>query len=78
MNHIYGHIFSILLDRKLSDIELPMVILTASGGHNDIYIIKEKGKRNEEKEKLGFNIQKLGWTLDDASGEAFDKVSKML
>jgi N6-L-threonylcarbamoyladenine synthase len=39
VNHIHGHIFSILLERKVSDIEFPMVILTASGGHNDIYLV---------------------------------------
>ncbi|MBO4204084.1 hypothetical protein J5893_04665 [bacterium] len=74
INHIYGHIFSILLERKLEDIELPMVILTASGGHNDIYLVE----REEEKQGHPYHITKLGATLDDASGEAFDKVSKML
>jgi N6-L-threonylcarbamoyladenine synthase len=70
VNHIHGHIFSILLERKLTDLTFPMVILTASGGHNDIYLVDyTSGKRD---------IQKLASTLDDASGEAFDKVSKML
>ncbi|MDR0860089.1 MAG: hypothetical protein LBO09_03770 [Candidatus Peribacteria bacterium] len=39
VNHIHGHIFSILLERKLTDLTFPMVILTASGGHNDIYLV---------------------------------------
>ena len=34
--HIWGHVFSILLERNIQDLKLPMVILTASGGHNDI------------------------------------------
>ncbi|MDR2189836.1 MAG: tRNA threonylcarbamoyladenosine biosynthesis protein Gcp [Candidatus Peribacteria bacterium] len=67
VNHIYGHIFSILLGRKLRDITFPMVILTASGGHNDMYLVQED-----------LHIEKKGYSLDDASGEAFDKVSKML
>jgi N6-L-threonylcarbamoyladenine synthase len=44
-----------------------MVILTASGGHNDIYLVKED-----------WSIEKKGYSLDDAAGEAFDKVSRML
>jgi N6-L-threonylcarbamoyladenine synthase len=39
VNHIYGHLFSLLLERKLSEIQFPMVVLTASGGHNDIYVV---------------------------------------
>ena len=100
VNHIHGHIFSILLERKLSDLTFPLVILTASGGHNDIYLVttpfmkgesewNEQGdfqqltETTENKEKISafpfpFSIKKIGYTLDDASGEAFDKVSKML
>jgi len=37
-----------------------------------------KEKESEETRKFGFNITKLAYTLDDAAGEAFDKVSKML
>lgn len=40
VNHIYGHLFSLFLDRKASDIEFPLVVLTASGGHNDIYVVE--------------------------------------
>ena len=39
INHIHGHIFSILLERKIEDIECPLVILTASWGHNDLYVV---------------------------------------
>jgi probable O-sialoglycoprotein endopeptidase len=41
VHHISGHIFSILLERKLEDLELPLVVLTVSGGHNDIYLITQ-------------------------------------
>ncbi len=76
VNHIHGHIFSILLERKISDIAFPLVILTASGGHNDLYLVSQETKNSEA--NTFFEITKLASTLDDASGEAFDKVSKML
>jgi N6-L-threonylcarbamoyladenine synthase len=40
VNHIYGHLFSLFLERNVSDIQLPLVVLTASGGHNDIYLVQ--------------------------------------
>lgn len=40
VNHIHGHIFSLLLERNTADIAFPLAVLTASGGHNDIYIIE--------------------------------------
>jgi tRNA A37 threonylcarbamoyltransferase TsaD len=39
VNHVYGHLFSLLLERNVSDIQFPLVVLTASGGHNDIYVV---------------------------------------
>jgi N6-L-threonylcarbamoyladenine synthase len=42
VNHIMGHVFSVLLDRSLQDIQLPYVCLTVSWGHNDIYIVEEE------------------------------------
>ena len=85
VHHIHGHIFSILLERKLSDIVFPLVILTASGWHNDMYLIERKteqksdySSRFHQEEFAGFIISKLGCTLDDAAGECFDKVSRML
>ena len=82
INHIHWHIFSILLDRKIEDLELPLVILTASWWHNDLYVVtKELSDSLEwlEMEKVWpFYVTKIGYTLDDAAWEAFDKVSKML
>lgn len=85
VHHISGHIFSVLLERKLEDLVFPLVILTASGGHNDIYLVQEE--KNLLAEDLsafpsfafaGFSVTKIGQTLDDAAGECFDKVSRML
>jgi N6-L-threonylcarbamoyladenine synthase len=102
--HIYGHIFSILLERSINEFPFPRVILTASWWHNDIYLVEEKNNRHCEEESNDdvaiqdntentstFNLQpstqislgnlsltKLWSTLDDAAGECFDKVSRML
>ena len=78
--HIWGHVFSILLERKLQDLDFPLVVLTASGGHNDIYLVEKdpKEKKSDAIDFAGFSITKIGRTLDDAAGECFDKVSRML
>lgn len=82
VNHIHGHIFSILLERKIGDIECPLVILTASWGHNDLYVVnkekKEELKNLDTEQVWTFYVTKIWYTLDDAAWEAFDKVSKML
>lgn len=82
VNHIHGHIFSILLEKKIDDLELPLVILTASWGHNDLYVVNKDQNddlKNLDTEKVWpFYVTKIGYTLDDAAWEAFDKVSKML
>jgi len=66
VNHKLGHVYSCLLDLK-EEIEFPVVVLSVSGGHNELYLINSL---NEYKE--------LGKTLDDAAGECYDKVAKML
>lgn len=65
VNHVEGHVFSICLTH--AEIELPFLALVVSGGHTQLVLVK----------KLG-DYQVLGRTLDDAAGEAFDKVAKML
>jgi len=65
VNHIEGHIFSgFLMDEKP---EYPFLCSVVSGGHTLLLLVKGE-----------FEIIKLGTTNDDAIGEAFDKVSKML
>ncbi len=65
INHIEGHIFSILLDHP--GVRYPYLALIISGGHTELILVHKK-----------FHYQILGSTLDDACGEAFDKVAKML
>ncbi len=67
VQHIRGHINSIVLGRKLEEIEYPALVLTVSGGHTDMFL-----------QKSATEVEKLGGTIDDAAGEAFDKCAKML
>ncbi|NNG26672.1 MAG: tRNA (adenosine(37)-N6)-threonylcarbamoyltransferase complex transferase subunit TsaD, partial [Ignavibacteriaceae bacterium] len=65
VNHIEGHIFSGFLMKEKP--EFPFIALVVSGGHTLLLYVKSFSK-----------IIQLGTTVDDAAGEAFDKVSKML
>lgn len=69
VNHIEGHIFSSFLkeDGSVLDIEFPFLSLIVSGGHTSLYRV----------DGFGFYTE-LGRTRDDAAGEAYDKVSKLL
>jgi len=73
VNHMEGHIFSVFpqkgktftvkLDKKI----FPMLSLLVSGGHTELILIKD-----------WFKYKKIGQTRDDAAGEAFDKVARMM
>lgn len=81
VNHIYGHIFSVLLERDITSIQFPYVVLTASGGHNDLYVVSDVVLESWEYPVVQFgeySLMKIWWTRDDASWECFDKVSRML
>ncbi len=64
VNHLEGHIFSNLVERL---IEAPFLTLLVSGGHTELVLVERPGA-----------YELLGQTLDDAAGEAFDKVAKLL
>ena len=64
VNHLEGHALSA---RLVSDIEFPYLVLLVSGGHCQLLIAEAVGR-----------YQRLGTTVDDAVGEAFDKAAKML
>jgi len=66
MNHLEGHILSIFLEDDPPP-AFPFVALTVSGGHTSLYRVDGFG-----------NYSLMGQTLDDAAGEAFDKVAKLL
>lgn len=67
INHIEAHIFSNFLERKETEITFPLVCLTVSGWHNDIYFLNSMWEK-----------EKLGSSGDDAWWEAFDKIAKMM
>ncbi len=67
INHIEAHIFSNFLEREEKNIKFPLVCLTVSWGHNDIYYMNDM-----------WNIEKIWTSWDDAGWEAFDKVAKMM
>lgn len=64
VNHIEGHLTAIFLEEE---VVFPYVGLIVSGGHTSIYLVKALG-----------DYELLGKTIDDAAGEAFDKVGKVL
>lgn len=65
VNHLEGHVFSAFLEEPRP--EFPFISLVASGGHTSLYRVDGFGRYTE-----------LGRTRDDAAGEAYDKVSKLL
>ena len=69
VNHVEGHIHAVIMEARQSGqpVEFPVVALVASGGHTHLFEIAE-----------GYRYRLLGKTRDDAAGEAFDKVAKLL
>jgi tRNA N6-adenosine threonylcarbamoyltransferase len=65
VNHLHGHLFAARLERP--DLTYPFVGLAVSGGHTSLYHVRGP-----------LDIEVLGKTRDDAAGEAFDKVAKLL
>ena len=64
IDHLEGHVFSACIENNVS---FPFVSLTVSGGHSALYLVHDFG-----------NYEILGSTLDDAAGEAFDKIAKLM
>ena len=68
VNHMEGHIYgSLIKENSLIEPDYPILSLLISGGHTELVLSKEKGQ-----------YEKIGKTLDDAVGETFDKVARML
>lgn len=67
-NHIEGHIYSVLLaSQKTDSLQFPALCLIVSGGHTELILMKDHGV-----------YELIGKTRDDAAGECFDKVAKLL
>jgi len=70
IDHLEGHVFSAFLKSDFSvnqDLHFPFITLSASGGHSALHLVEDFGK-----------FRPIGQTLDDAAGEAFDKIAKMI
>src|SRR5216117_2369408 len=78
VNHLEGHIHAVLLEERQKgsfsssnrELNLPVLALVASGGHTHLYLAEQRGE--------SWSYENIGHTRDDAAGEAFDKVAKLL
>ncbi len=73
VNHIEGHIHSVVLEERRArrDVAFPALALVVSGGHSHMFVV-DRTTANE------YSYRLLGRTRDDAAGEAYDKVAKLL
>jgi N6-L-threonylcarbamoyladenine synthase len=75
VNHLEGHIHAVLMEtreRSETPMELPLLALVVSGGHTHLYLARQQGRENT------WTYRNVGRTVDDAAGEAYDKVAKLL
>lgn len=73
VNHLEGHIHAVLLEERQKgnhELQFPVLALVVSGGHTHLYLASQKGQ--------AWTYENIGHTRDDAAGEAFDKVAKLL
>jgi len=79
VNHLEGHVHAVLLEAHAAgcEPELPAVCLIVSGGHTVLYDVHAKPV-NGQPGAQSFRYKRLGQTRDDAAGEAYDKVAKLL
>jgi N6-L-threonylcarbamoyladenine synthase len=82
VNHLEGHIHAVLLENKMARlsgsqveaVSFPAVTLVVSGGHTSLFFVETRSENG----RTVFSYKPLGQTRDDAAGEAFDKVAKLL
>lgn len=67
VNHLEGHVYSLWLVENSPEVVFPVLVLIVSGGHTELILMTGHAQ-----------YQRLGGTLDDAAGEAFDKVARVL
>jgi len=73
VNHLEGHIHAVLLEERQKgnhELNFPVLALVVSGGHTHLYLAAQEGE--------AWTYENIGHTRDDAAGEAFDKVAKLL
>jgi N6-L-threonylcarbamoyladenine synthase len=75
INHLEGHIHAVLMEarhRNETPIPLPLLALVVSGGHTHLYLARQAAA------DTAWHYRNVGRTVDDAAGEAYDKVAKLL
>jgi N6-L-threonylcarbamoyladenine synthase len=79
VNHLEGHVHAVFLEAHKTGrtVKLPAVCLIVSGGHTVLYEVKAEDS-NVQDASANLLYRKLGRTRDDAAGEAYDKVAKLL
>jgi N6-L-threonylcarbamoyladenine synthase len=73
VNHLEGHIHAVLLEERQKgnhELQFPVLALVVSGGHTHLYLAAQKND--------SWTYENIGHTRDDAAGEAFDKVAKLI
>src|SRR5580658_5450903 len=73
VNHLEGHIHAVLLEERQKgnhELQFPVLALVVSGGHTHLYLASQNNS--------SWTYENIGHTRDDAAGEAFDKVAKLL
>ncbi len=73
VNHLEGHIHAVLLEERQKgyrELQFPALALVVSGGHTHLYLAEQRAD--------SWSYENIGHTRDDAAGEAFDKVAKLL
>lgn len=68
VNHLVGHVGADILDDRGEPFDYPTIALLVSGGHTSLLLVRD----------LASDVELLGETIDDAAGEAFDKVARIL
>ncbi len=78
VNHLEGHIHAVLLDLRQEgnlEVQFPVLALVVSGGHTHLYIASQD---LASQAGTSWTYENIGHTRDDAAGEAFDKVAKLI
>ncbi|HXT86266.1 MAG TPA: tRNA (adenosine(37)-N6)-threonylcarbamoyltransferase complex transferase subunit TsaD [Verrucomicrobiae bacterium] len=80
VNHLEGHVHAVFLEAYSAGRvpKLPAMCLIVSGGHTLLYRVEQSSGRSNGNGERRFSYTRIGSTRDDAAGEAYDKVAKML
>jgi N6-L-threonylcarbamoyladenine synthase len=82
VNHLEGHIHAVLMEvreRSEAPMQLPILALVVSGGHTHLYLAKQQlDPAKQQGSEATWTYRNVGRTVDDAAGEAYDKVAKLL